>query len=390
MRRRFSALVLALAAIAAAGSVRAQQAPRDIWPQAASAAREGDFDAATRRVTELTTTGRTYGLKTYPMYAAASAGLASESVKDNAELVAWASKTAGQLDPRSPAVAFSEADRLARANKWGAAVPLALQGLLRVFGNYRTNLLSRADLLLVAAMAIALTAIILALALFIRYGHAMAHDFREMLSTRLSGGSVSVLAFALLFLPIFFWLGPMWLVFYWFAIFFVYAGATERIVIVVLLLLVALLPVAVDRAAYRIAAVESPVVLAALASENQEYHPEALRRLQELIAAVPDNAMLQVLMGNMQAFEGNEEQATQHYRRATELRPRYAGAHVNLGNLLFLNNEFQAALTQYETAQQADPKLAIAFYNASVAAGETYKFDQQGRMLQEARKVNQS
>ena len=52
----------------------------------------------------------------------------------------------------------------------------------------------------------------------------MAHDFRELLSTRFTGGSVSVLAFALLFLPIFLWLGPMWLLFYWFAIFFGYAG----------------------------------------------------------------------------------------------------------------------------------------------------------------------
>ncbi|HYH06673.1 MAG TPA: tetratricopeptide repeat protein [Thermoanaerobaculia bacterium] len=389
MRRRFFALVLAIAAFAVTGNVYAQQAPRDLWPPAATAANEGDLETATRRAAELTTTGRTYGIKTYPFYAAAAAGMASEAGKENAELVTWANQTAAKLDPESPAVAFSEADRLSRAGNWGAAIPGALRGFLRVFGDYRTNLLSRADLLIVAAAAIVLTAILLAIALFIRYGRSMAHDFREMLSTRFSGGSVSVLAFALLFLPLFFWLGPMWLLFYWFAIFFPYANVVERVATVVLLLLVALLPIALDRTAARVAAVESPIVMAALSSENQEYQPEALRRLQELVAVVPDHATLQLLMGNMQAFEGNEEQATQHYRRAIELRPRYAGAHVNLGNLLFLNNEFQAALTEYETAQKADPKLAIAFYNASVASGETYKFDQQARMLELARKANQ-
>lgn len=391
MRRRFAAAAFALVAFAAAGVVRAQQpAPRDIWPQAAASAREGDFDAATKRTSELATAGRTYGIKTYPLYAAAAAGLSSETAAETPELAAWASKTAAQLDGRSPAVAFNLADRAARGGDWAKAVPLALQGYVKVFGNYRTNLLSRADLLIVASMALALTAAILALALFIRYGRSMAHDFREMLSTRLTGGSVSVLAFALLFLPLFLWLGPMWLAFYWFAIFFAYAGLAERIATVVLLLLIALLPVVIDATANRIAGVESPVVMAALSSANQAYQPEALRRLQELIAVVPDHATLQLLAGNMQAFEGNDDQAGAHYRRAIELRPRYAGAHVNLGNLLFLNNEFQAANTEYEAAQQSDPNLAIAFYNSSVAAAETYKYDQQKQMLAKAREIDRS
>jgi hypothetical protein len=61
---------------------------------------------------------------------------------------------------------------------------------------------------------------------------------------------------------------------------------------------------------------------------------------------------------------------------------------VNVGNLLFMNNEFQASMTEYEKAQKADDKLATAYYNHSVASGETYKFDQQTRMLEAARKAS--
>lgn len=403
MRLRLAAAALVLAAIAAADDLHAQAdgplvlggsavqaSPRDLWPQATAAAREGDLEMATKRTGDLLATGRTYGIKTFPQYAASASGLASQMEKSNAELAAWASKTSGQLDGGSPATAFSEADRAGRRQAWGQALPLVLRGFTRILRDYRSSLLGRADLFIVAALAIALTAILLALALFIRYGRAMAHDFREMLSSRFTGGSVSVLAFALLFLPLFLWLGPIWLLFYWLAIFFPYGAAGERIAIGVLLVLVALLPVAADYTASRVAAVESPVVLAALSSENQAYQPEALRRLQELIAVVPDHPMLHVLAGNMQSFEGNEEQAQQHYNRAVELRPTYAGAHVNLGNLLFMNNEFQAAMTAYEKAQKADPKLAIAYYNHSVASGETYKFDQQTRMLENARKASPS
>ncbi|HYK03999.1 MAG TPA: tetratricopeptide repeat protein [Thermoanaerobaculia bacterium] len=390
MKRRIAAVAFAIAAFAGSVDVRAQQtAPRDIWPQATAAAREGDIDTANQRTQSLVTTGRTNGILTFPQYAAGAAGLASEQ-RQAPDIEKWATKTAAQLDGTAPSVAFNEADRIARTSGWGKAIPVALKGFGRAFGDYRTNLLSRADLLIVAALALALTAILLAISLFFRYGRSMGHDFRELLSARMTGGSVSVIAFALLFLPLFLWLGPMWLLFYWFAIFFAYATVPERVAIVVLLLLVALLPLIMDATANRIAGVESPVVMAAISSANQAYQPEALRRLQELINVVPDHPTLQLLAGNMQAFEGNDDQAQQHYRRAIELRPNYAGALVNLGNLLFLNNEFQAALTQYDKAQKADPKLAIAFYNASVASGETYKFDQQARMLESARKANRS
>ena len=386
MSRRLAAVALALVALTAAASARAQVAPRDIWPQATSAAREGDFDTAAKKTSELLATGRTYGIRTFPSYAAGAAAMASE--QKSRELSAWAEKAARELDGRSPAVAFHEADRAARAKGWGGAVPLALQGFGRAFANYRTNTLSRADLVIVAAGAVAITALLLALALFIRYGRSMAHDFREILSARFSGGSVSVLAFALLFLPLFLWLGPMWLMFYWFAIFFAYAGWGERVAIVLVLLLVALVPIALDAAAHWIAGVDSPVVAAAISSANDSYEPDALRRLQDLIAVVPDDPTLHVLMGNLQAFEGMDDQANVNYRRAIQLRPSYAGAHVNLGNLLYLNNEFQAAMTEYEKAEAADPNLATAFYNHSVAAGETYKFDLQGQMLERARKAD--
>jgi tetratricopeptide (TPR) repeat protein len=391
MIRRVATFVLTLAALAVSGTALGQSAaaPRDIWPQATTAALEGDVDQATKRVTELLSTGRTRGIRTYPLYASSAAALASASA-DKPDVLKWARTTADQLDPSSPAVAFSTAESAAKRSDWAGAVRATLQGLRRGLSDERTRVLTHADLLLVAAMATTVVVIFFAVALFFRYGRSMGHDFREFLGRRMTGGSISVIAFALLFLPLFLWLSPVWLIFYWFAIFFAYASVGERIAIVILLLITALLPIAVDATANRIAALESPVVLAAISSESQGYQPEALRRLQELAGVVPDHAMLQLLLGNMQAFEGQEEQATQHYRRAIELGRTYAGAHVNLGNLFFLNNEFQAALTEYTRAQQLAPELAIAYFNASVANGETYKFDQQAKMLEQARAADRS
>jgi len=391
MIRRLAVAALACAAFAVAVDVRAQQiSPRDVWPQATASARDGDFDSADKRVEEMHATERTHGIKKFPLYAASAAGLASESEKANAELAKWATKSAPILDATSPAVAFSESDRARRRGDWAGAVQFAVRGFGRVFGNYRTNVLSRADLTIVAACAILIAAILLAVALFIRYGRSMAHDFRESLSMRMTGGSVSVLAFALLFLPLFLWLGPMWLLFYWFVIFFGYAGIGERIAIAIVLLLVALVPVALDYTAHRVAGVDGPVLMAAISGYEQSYMPEALPRLQDLITGASDNPDLHVLAGNLLIYEGAEDQAGVHYRRAIELNPRHAGAHVNLGNLFFFNNEFRAAINEYEKAESADPNLAIAYYNHSVAAGEDYKFDLQEQMFERARNADRS
>ena len=61
-----------------------------------------------------------------------------------------------------------------------------------------------------------------------------------MLGVRFSPGVTTVLAYAILFLPLFLWLGPMWLVFYWMALFFTYATKPERATIIILLLIAAL------------------------------------------------------------------------------------------------------------------------------------------------------
>jgi tetratricopeptide (TPR) repeat protein len=387
MKRR---LLWPLLAMVCATVVYAEQsAPRDIWPQATAAADAGDVDLAIKKTNELIETGKSYGVKSYPLYAQSAAALSRQTDKSSKEVAAWAAKTASQLDPTSPAISFALSDRAAAQRNWAGAAQLAASGLMKIFGRYRPRLLAQSDLVITLALTVALTAAVLAIALFIRYGRSMAHDFREMLGQTFHGGSVTVLAFALLFLPLFLWLGPVWLVFYWFIIFFGYAGVAERIAIVLVALLMALVPVALDAAAYWSAGVDSPAVMAAISSAEQSYQPEALRRMQELLALVPDNADLHLLIGNLQLQDGNEQQANIHYRRSAELRDS-AGAHVNLGNLHFLDNDFGAAITEYTKAEQLDAKLAIAYYNHSVAAGETYKFDEQGQKIEAAKKLDRA
>jgi hypothetical protein len=103
----------------------------------------------------------------------------------------------------------------------------------------------------------------------------------------------------------------------------------------------------------------------------------------------PGNATLQLLLGNLELQEGNEAVASAAYRRSLELKET-AGAHVNLGNLHFMDNDFGAAITEYTKAEQLDPKLAIAFYNHSIASGELYKFDEQSAQFNQAKRIDRA
>jgi len=386
-------LLLLFAASACLGSLAARAeelAPRDLWPQATSAADSGNADAASKKTAQLTEAGKSLGIRTYPVYAMSASALSLQAAKQGNKSVAeWGAKAADALDPVSPAVAFMRADDAADSKNWPAALTNTLRGFANILRSYRSRLLSRSDFLITILMAIALTAAIFAIALFIRYGRAMAHDFREILGGRMHGGSVSVLAFALLFLPIFLWLSPVWLVFYWFILFFGYAKRGERILIFVFSLLLAAAPVLLDLASHWIAGVDSPVVMSAIASNERSYQPDALRRMQELINIVPDDATLHLLIGNLSLQDGNAQQANQHYRRSVELHDS-AGAHVNLGNLHFFDNDFATAVTEYNKAESLDPKLAIAFYDDSIALGELYRFDQQAQKLDYAKQLDAS
>jgi tetratricopeptide (TPR) repeat protein len=381
-------LLLAWVSLAPLAAQAEQIAPRDVWPQATGAMDSGDAATAAKKTSELIDLGKTNGIRAFPLYASAAAAFARQAAAQKNQAAAdWAGKAAEQLDPTSPSVAFTKADAAAEAKDWTTALRKSARGYVNVFTDYRSRLVSRGDMLVVLLLALFVTAAVFALALFIRHGRAAAHDFREILGTWITGGSVTVLAAALLFLPIFLWLGPLWLLLYWLIIFFGYANATERMLIVVLMFLVAAAPIVLDYVANRVAGVESPVLVAAIASHERSYQPDALRRLQELVNVVPDRPLLHLLLGNLQLQEGNEQQAANSYRRSLELRDS-AGAHVNIGNLHFMDNDVPAAISEYQRAERLDSDLAIAFYNHSVASGEAFRFDEQARMLDQAKRID--
>src|SRR5512140_2752838 len=367
-------LALMLTALPAPAQVDIQ--PRDLWSQATAANESGDATTRDAKVNALQAAATSLGVKRFPLFADSAASLALQMQhQKNAGAADWAMSTAKKLDPYSPDVDFTAADLARVKGNWGAVASSLVSGMRHIASTYRSRVLAGANLILALCIAIGAAAAVFALILFIRYSRRARHDISELLAPRFGAGMTTTLAVAALLLPLFLWLSPLWVVLFWLAVFFGYATPKERAVIVVLFLLLAATPILMDWVSYRIAGVNSPVVQAAAANIERSYNLEAARRLRDLIDVVPNEPRLRLLLGNLEAQHGNEEEASVQYRKALEIDDNFAGAHLNLGNLHFLVNEMQAASLEYEQASKAAATMAIADYNSPVASGEQYKFD---------------
>src|SRR5205814_9956979 len=178
MKRRV--LLLAWVCLAPLAAQAEQIAPRDVWPQGAVAMDSGDAAAAAKKTNELIDLGKTNGIRAFPLYASAAAAFARQAAAQKNQAAAnWAGKAAEQLDPTSPAVAFTKADAAADAKQWTTALRKTARGYVNVCSDYRSRLVSRGDMLIVLLLALFLTAAVFAVAPLIRHGRAAAHAFRE-------------------------------------------------------------------------------------------------------------------------------------------------------------------------------------------------------------------
>src|SRR5436190_8348177 len=98
MKRRLLSLLAACACLGSLAAHAEDLSPRDIWPQATSAADAGNVDAAAKKTNELRETGKSYGIKTYPAYAISASALSRQAAKQGNKASAdWGSKAADAL-----------------------------------------------------------------------------------------------------------------------------------------------------------------------------------------------------------------------------------------------------------------------------------------------------
>ncbi len=79
------------------------------------------------------------------------------------------------------------------------------------------------------------------------------------------------------------------------------------------------------------------------------------------------NSLAQNNLGNALLKDGNLDEAIVHLRKALEIDPGLADAHVSLGNAMVRSDLLDAAIAEYQQALKLQPDLIKAHINMGVA-----------------------
>ena len=116
--------------------------------------------------------------------------------------------------------------------------------------------------------------------------------------------------------------------------------------------------------------IDSPVL------KDQEKLQEAAACYRRAIEIKPDYAGAHYNLGNVFRDQGKLDQAVAAYRRAIELKPDYAQAHNNLGAAFTDQGKLDDAVACYRRVLELTPGAATAHYNLGAALRDQGKFDE--------------
>lgn len=90
---------------------------------------------------------------------------------------------------------------------------------------------------------------------------------------------------------------------------------------------------------------------------------QAMTQAKTLCKRCPDQPMPFNIMGVIQAYRGNNDEAVQNYVQALAIAPEYLDAHNNLGAALHSLGKYEEAISSYQKATRINPRDADAFFN---------------------------
>jgi tetratricopeptide (TPR) repeat protein len=348
---------------------------RSHWFELLDDFQENDERDARQNLGEMKRAARSVGVRRLTDYSRAALHVARRSERagrtGGAELAYGA---AIELDDSNFDAAASRAGFLARHGRFREAFvawPAAMTTLL-ASSESRLSLFSSLALAVVAALAAA--AIAAGIGLFLKHFRRIWHDLRELANRAVSHRAATPIAFLLISLPLFLTLGPAWLFFYWVVLAYAYSRRRERFALAFSLLVLGIVPIAIDAIARENLLRRSPIYRAAVDLAERREDASIEDGLAAIATAFPDQPDAWFLLARYAERAGDNGRALTAYGRAIQTDPKDHRALINRGNVRFVEGDYGQAISDYEEAARRAPESAEAFYNLSLARSEIYDF----------------
>ena len=111
---------------------------------------------------------------------------------------------------------------------------------------------------------------------------------------------------------------------------------------------------------------KQPILENLITNFSNERFDYVFKEVNKLLSDYPKSFKLWNILGAINTQMNKTQDAMQCYEKTIELRPDYAEAHNNLGNLLKTEGQHEKAIISYEKALEIKPELYEATYNLGV------------------------
>jgi tetratricopeptide (TPR) repeat protein len=343
----------------------------ELWQARRRALREQDAAGARAAAQGLRAAQRELGIVNLPAHAAvevrdAERSLRARATEDALEHAQLAVELAPDL--HEPLLALARARLAADPARPGPAASAALEGLRTAARDPRVVRPLLGDLAAAALAALFAAAAATVAVLFLSRVRLFLHDVRHLPLVRAgTSGQATLLALALLALPVVFRLGAFPVLLAAALAAWPYLARRERVATAVALLLLVALPwLALEGA--RAATWQGTLADEVHQIDQGDPPPARVAALEARAAreALPPPALL--ALGRWHKRRGDLDAARRRYEEALAADPRSADARVDLGNVLFLQGDLDGAKAAYLAAADAGPDLptlAAAHYDLS-------------------------
>ncbi|HXT50473.1 MAG TPA: tetratricopeptide repeat protein [Thermoanaerobaculia bacterium] len=362
---------------------------QEVWLQWISAFYQGDRAAAAAQVAELKSSLGRLGFTRLPELSMGATVRAIEAARQgDLARAEWALDDAEALDPGRPETAFGRALAAWEGKRYPRAVWQQLVGYARLFGLTPNHELALHNLLL-AALAVALLAgagfVLVQLA---TKGSRLYWSISSRLAM-LSAPVAHLLTIVLLLWPLATPGGVLWALLYWSVLLWGFGSLSERLVLGVLWLLLAVTPLALARQHQKVAALLTPPVRAVAALNEGRLYGALFTDLGLLPSMLPDSVAVRQMLGDLHRLLGQWDEARIYYAQVLEKEPQNVDALIDLGAYHFLTGDHGGAVQFFQRAATADPNSAAAYYNLSQAYSDAYQFGEQREALARARQLDE-
>jgi len=363
---------------------------RSQWFEYLNALQEDDESAATQSLTRMRRAAQAVGVRYLSDFSrtAVYEGRRAEKLGKPAR-AARAYDAAVLLDETSFDAIWSKLEFLARRGQLGRAIALVPDALSALVQTRESRFTLLSSLVLWLLFAAALVWIGTVLVLLFRHGPLLAHDVGERVRPRLGDGASVPVFLLLLALPLIAGLGPIWIALWCSVLLFPYTARRERAVLAAGLLLLAATPAALAALSRENIIRRSPLFVAAVDLEEQREDGSAQDGLRQASAVFSEDADVWFLLGMYAQRGGDTQRAIGFYDRALTADPLDYRALVNRGNVHFEEGDYAQAMRDYLSAARRNPSAAEAYYNLSVARGESYDFVGQEEAIAQARLISE-